>query len=61
MKSPGKDETVEEGEEKYVTFADRETQTDGRLTRPPMQDFQLQVPEKRQNRPSLSKSKSTNA
>ena len=59
MKSPGSGECEDEGS--YTTFADRETQTDGRLTRPPMQDFQIQVPEKRVNRPALSKSKSANA
>ena len=57
MKSPGTD-LIEAGEEILTTFVDRETQTDGMLTRAPMQDFQLQVPEKRPIRPVLSKSKS---
>ena len=58
MKSPGR-ELIEADGQNYPTFADRETQTDGMLTRAPMQDFQLQVPEKRPIRPVLSKSKST--
>ena len=57
MKSPGTDLIEAEGEV-FTTFVDRETQTDGMLTRGPMQDFQLQVPEKRPIRPALSKSKS---
>ena len=43
MKSPGPGD--DHAEAVYTT--DRETQTDGRLTRPPSQDFQMQVPERK--------------